>query len=99
MNAQNQTKPVGYTALANAIIKRAANDYVSALRILAQPAPGEDADVETVTKYEVRKARAQRRIHETEQFFTSDWFRTLTDVDGAWMMTRLRKVRRRRRKC
>ena len=99
MQTQSQTKRVGYEALANAIVKRAADDYVLDLRILAQPAPGADADVETVTKYEVRKARAQRRIDETEQIFTSDWFRTLADVDGAWLMTRLRKVRRGRRKC
>lgn len=33
----------------------------------------------------------ERIVAETEKFFLSDWFADLTDVDGTWLLERLKK--------
>lgn len=69
-------KDLGYEALANGIIIQAANDYRKALKRLYQH-PND---------YE-----AKSEIRELERFFRSDWYEFLTDVDGEYMIKRLRE--------
>ena len=62
--------------LANAIIITAANDYRTALRRLKRN-PNSEA--------------AKRVISKTERFFRSDWYGVLTDVDGEYLIRRIRE--------
>lgn len=66
----------GYERLAIAIIKQAANDYRSALRGLKKN-PHYDG--------------AQHMKRDCERFFRSQFFDTLTTLDGEWLMDRLRE--------
>ena len=56
----------GYQALANAIVKQAADDYVSVLVHLKKRPKSRELRLE------------QRRL---EHFFRSDWYNTLTNVN------------------
>ena len=67
-----------YQELANAIIVMAAKDYRYALRIQRRN-PDSKA--------------AQIKIDEIERFFRSEWYQTLTGVDGEMLMRRLREER------
>ena len=65
-----------YTELANAIVIQAAKDYRKALKTLKR-----------YPRYEPAKAV----VAEVEEFFRSDWYRTLTSVDADMLMTKIRR--------
>lgn len=65
-----------YENLANAIIISAAKDYWVALRRQMRHPGGQE------TKHTVDRL---------ESFFRSAWFGVLTDVDGEYLMARIRK--------
>ncbi|MDD4291041.1 MAG: hypothetical protein PHX51_02215 [Clostridia bacterium] len=62
--------------LANAIVIQAVKDYRGAMRVL---------------KRYPRNTTAKAIRKETESFFLSEWFRTLTNVDGARLLGKLQK--------
>ena len=63
--------------LANAIVEQAVEDYRKAqARIKANPMNADHAKVE---------------LRQLEQFFRSQWFEALTDVDGQLILSRLKK--------
>lgn len=63
--------------LANAIVEQAVKDYRTAqARVKANPA---NAD------------HAKGEVCQLERFFRSQWFETLTDVDGRLVLSRLKK--------
>lgn len=64
----------GYEKLANAIIIQAAKDYRVALRRLRRKPNNKDAASEKES---------------IERFFRSDWFRTLTEVNGEMLIRKL----------
>lgn len=64
-----------WTALANAVILQAAEDYADACR-RSRLRP-------------TRQSEARRRS--LEKFFTSRWFRTLSGTDGEALMKRIRE--------
>lgn len=64
-----------YQRLANAIVEQAAKDYRSALKALAR-----DSD----------NAYIQDEVKSLERFFRSRWYGILTNVDGEYLMERLR---------
>lgn len=65
-----------YENLANAIIVQAAKDYHRALRTL---------------KYNPHSRQALDEIQEIEQFFKSEWFTLLTDMNGGVLLTKIRE--------
>ena len=66
-----------FETLANAIIEQAAKDYRLALRYhFKHP----------------ENPKYKREVTEIEQFFRSDWYYALTDVDGEYL---IREIRRR----
>lgn len=65
-----------YQNLANAIIILAAKDYRAALRRLKK-SPGNQM--------------AESEIKELERFFRSPWYEMLTDVDGEYLIKRIRE--------
>lgn len=65
-----------YTELANAIIIQAVKDYRNALKTLKR-----------YPRYEPAKAV----VAEVEEFFRSEWYRTLTSVDADMLMTKIRR--------
>ena len=65
-----------YTELANAIVIQAAKDYRKALKTLKR-----------YPRYEPAKAV----VAEVEEFFRSDWYRTLTSVDADMLMRKIRR--------
>ena len=67
---------MGWQALANAIVAQAAKDYRAALCVLKK-------------NREDRNAMAAAM--EVEDFFRSDGYQLLTDVDGDYLIERLRK--------
>ena len=64
-----------YQRLTNAIVEQAAKDYRSALKALAR-----DSD----------NAYIQDEVKSLERFFRSRWYGILTNVDGEYLMERLR---------
>lgn len=67
--------PKQYSELASEIVLRAVRDYKSALK--RNKKKPDDAD-------------ARYSIYECEQFFHSNWYQTLTDIDGDFL---IRKVK------
>lgn len=67
-----------YQELANAIVVMAAKDYRHALRIQHRNSDSQAARI---------------KIDEIEQFFRSEWYRLLTDVDGEMLIKKLREER------
>ena len=65
-----------YTDLANAIIIQAVKDYRKALK--------------TLKRYP-RNEPAKAVVEEVEEFFRSEWYRTLTSVDADMLMTKIRR--------
>lgn len=65
-----------YTELANAIVIQAVKDYRNALKTLKR-----------YPRYEPAKAV----VAEVEEFFRSEWYRTLTSVDADMLMTKIRR--------
>lgn len=70
------TKGDPYTNLAHAIIIRAAKDYRSALKQLEK---------------DRANGNAMRKAMECERFFRSQWYEALTDVDGSYLIRKLRE--------
>lgn len=66
----------GYERLANAIIQLAAQDYMKALRAL---------------KRNSSSRMAKQIVDENEKFFRSDWYMTLTNVDGDYLIRRMKE--------
>ena len=64
-----------YNELANAIVMQAVKDYRKALKNLRKNRNNKDALSEAM---------------ECEEFFHSSWFRTLTSVDGDYLIEKLR---------
>jgi len=62
--------------LANAIVMQAVKDWRKAVRTL---------------KKRPRYEAAKQMRDDCEQFFQSDWFETLTSVDGSIILRKLRK--------
>ena len=73
---ETEVRMDGYERLANAIIIQAAKDYRVALRRLRCKPGNKDA---------------QNEKESIERFFRSDWFRTLTEVDGEMLIRRLQE--------
>lgn len=65
-----------YNELANAIVMQAVKDYRKALKTL---------------KRHPRNNPAQTTVLEVETFFHSNWFQTLTSVDGSMLISKLRR--------
>ena len=66
----------GYEALANAIIEQAAKDYRAAReRLFEEPS----------------NQKARRALQDIEEFFGSEWYRTLTTVDGNKILKKLKE--------
>ncbi len=65
-----------YENLAIAIVKQAAKDYRDALQALARNR---------------NNTTSKRKKEEVERFFTSDWYSVLTDLDGAFLMRKIRE--------
>ena len=63
-------------SLANSIVLQAVKDYREALQVLKQ-----------YPRYE----KAIKAREEIERFFQSEWFQTLTGIDGTPIMERLKK--------
>ena len=63
-------------SLANAIVMQAVKDYREVLQVLKR-----------YPRYE----KAIKAREEIEQFFKSDWFQTLSGLDGIPIMERLQK--------
>ena len=66
----------GYEDLANAIIIQAVEDYRCALRNLTKH-PEDSGLLEVKDKL--------------EEFFNSDWYAVLTDVEGSYLMQKVRE--------
>ena len=64
-----------YNELANAIVMQAVKDYRKALKNLRKNRNNKDAMSDAM---------------ECESFFRSSWFRTLTSVDGNYLIDKLR---------
>ena len=65
-----------YENLANAIVKQAARDYMTALKRLKK------------NPYDRKK---RKEVRELEEFFHSDWYELLTDVDADYLIRKLRE--------
>ena len=66
-----------YENLANAIIIQAAKDYKKTYK-------------KSLKRSECE--RTKQELAELERFFRSEWYRTLTSLDGELVMEKLRKV-------
>jgi hypothetical protein len=65
-----------YENLANAIILLAVKDYRQALKLLSK---------------NPHSRSAMAAVNEMERFFRSDWYETLTSVDGGMLIRKLRE--------
>lgn len=65
----------GYEELANAIVLQAAKDYRCALKSLK--------------KHPCNSTALSSKL-KTEQYFRSDWFATLTEINPEWLIRRLK---------
>ena len=65
-----------YEALADAIILQAVKDFRDARKKL---------------KYHPKNKNAKLMIEDCEKFFRSDWFKTLTSIDGGMLLTKLKE--------
>ena len=64
-----------YNELANAIVMQAVKDYRKALKSL---------------RLNSRNKKAMEEAMDCEEFFRSTWYRTLTSVDGEYLIDKLR---------
>lgn len=69
----------GYELLAKAIILKAVDDYRSARRVLAR---------------NPNNIFAQDKLASCERFFLSDWFAVLSNVDGEFILNKLKNERK-----
>ena len=65
-----------YENIANAIILLAVKDYRQALKLLSK---------------NPHSRSAMAAVNEMERFFRSDWYETLTSVDGGMLIRKLRE--------
>ena len=65
-----------YENFANAIILQAVKDYRRALKLLSK---------------NPHSRTAMAAVNEMERFFHSDWYETLTSVDGEMLIRKLRE--------
>lgn len=65
-----------YERLANAIVLQAVKDYRAAKKKL---------------KRKGRNIQAERDVADIERFFRSGWFSQLTEVDGEYLLDRLKR--------
>lgn len=65
-----------YEKLANAIVLQAVSDYRAALKKVKKNSKNRDAIDEVL---------------QIEKFFRSEWYQTLTSLDGEYLIERLRK--------
>lgn len=65
-----------YENIANAIILLAVKDYRQALKLLSK---------------NPHSRSAMAAVNEMERFFRSDWYETLTSVDGEMLIRKLRE--------
>jgi hypothetical protein len=65
-----------YENLANAIILLAVKDYRQALKLLSK---------------NPHSRSAMTAVNEMERFFRSDWYETLTSIDGEMLIRKLRE--------
>lgn len=66
-----------HVALANAIVMQACKDYRKTYRL-------------HIRTYRVGD-KSDDNLAELEKFFRSDWYRALTDLDGEYLMKRIRE--------
>ena len=66
----------GFEMLANAIVKQAADDYRKAHKMLLK---------------DPKNPTARKWIREVEEFLRSQWFDALTDVDGEYILQKLKE--------
>ena len=69
---------LGYLNLANAIIKQAAKDYYYALKKINDP--------KTIEK---KRIHAEMMKSDVESFFLSNWYTSLTNINGEYLMKRI----------
>lgn len=69
-----------YENLANGIIIVAIQDYNRARINLSKP---------NINVY--KKIQSERTIREVEKFFTSEWFKKLTHIDGEWLLQQVKE--------
>jgi len=69
--------------LAQAIILQAVKDYRRYLRNLSKIPSGRE--------YQADRDKWNRKRREVERFFRSDWYSVLTNVDGDYLMSRLKQ--------
>lgn len=67
----------GYEALADAIVNLAAEDYMKALKSL---------------KRNPNSRTAKQEKEDSERFFRSGWYSTLTSVDGEYLIRRMKEA-------
>ena len=65
-----------YENMANAIVITAAKDYRDALQSLSR---------------NKNNNKVKRMKEEVERFFNSDWYSVLTDLDGAFLMRKIKE--------
>ncbi|MGI6316192.1 MAG: hypothetical protein ACOX17_05885 [Christensenellales bacterium] len=65
-----------YEELANAIVLQVVKDYRQALKLLSE---------------NPHSRSAMAAVNEMERFFRSNWYETLTSVDGEMLMRKLRE--------
>ena len=70
----------GYQALAAAIVMRGCLDYLCLKKHLAEAYNGRYAE------------HIRNRLEHLRKFFLSDWFITLSDLDGQWLIEQLDKL-------
>lgn len=70
----------GYEELAAAIVARAVQDYRMALKYLKKH-----------PRRSRRRTKFENLKHDCERFFTGDWIRELTDVDGRKIMEKIQE--------
>ena len=71
-----------YEKLAVAIIEQAAKDYIKAYRALLRHPTREN----------------KRETERIEQFFRSQWFSCLSELDGDYFINRIQKMEKKKRK-
>lgn len=72
---EERERDMNYGRLANEIILQAVKDYRSYGKVLAR---------------EPDNALAQGHMSQCEKFFLSDWFKVLTNVDGGFILKKLK---------
>jgi hypothetical protein len=71
--------PTNYDLLAEAIVAQAAKDYLELRKFLHNTREGKEA------------RKATKELRDIRKFFNSRWYKTLTEVDGNYLMERLDK--------